>query len=292
MQFSTFFLISQKIPKIMLVFSNSKVNLGLNVVNKRADGFHNIETVFYPINWSDALEVIENNDPHLSMELTQSGILIDAPSHQNLIYKTWQLICETKKIPPIKVHLHKNVPMGAGLGGGSANAAFFLNMLNSKFELNFTEIEKLKIASKIGSDCAFFVNNRPSFAHGKGNEFEDINLDLSKYYFIIIYPNIISNTKEAYANLKPKPAQHNLKSVIGSKPIEQWKELVVNDFETSIFKKYPLIKQLKELLYFNKAIYASMSGSGSAVFGIFKNKPSFSLPNGYKSYLQMPLIKH
>jgi len=271
----------------MVFFPNSKLNLGLNVLQKRADGFHNIETVFYPVFWQDALEIIESktNEP---FELLQSGISIDAKPEHNLIYKTWLLFKDTKKIPNLQVHLHKNIPMGAGLGGGSADAAFFINSINNKFNLNFSEVEKLNIASQIGSDCAFFIKNKPVFAKGKGNEFEDIKLDLSMYYILIIYPNIHSNTKEAYDGLTPKMPQYNLKSVIETKPIKEWKNLITNDFEETIFKKYPAIKDLKDLLYTNNALYASMSGSGSAVFGIFKEEPTINLPKDYKSFLQRP----
>ncbi len=271
----------------MVVFPNSKINLGLNVIHKRIDGFHNIETVFYPVLWHDALEIIETNNGK-PFELSQSGINIDIKQEDNLIYKTWVSIKNTKKIPNLQVHLHKNVPIGAGLGGGSADAAFFINTVNIKFNLNFSEDEKLIIASKIGSDCAFFIKNKPVFAQGKGNEFEDINLDLSMYYILIIYPNIHSNTKEAYQGLNPKTANYNLKSVIETKPIEVWKHFVTNDFEETIFKKYPAIKQVKDLLYHNKALYASMSGSGSAVFGIFKDEPIIKLAKDYKSFLQKP----
>lgn len=271
----------------MVVFPNSKINLGLNVIHKRIDGFHNIETVFYPVLWQDALEIIETNNGK-PFELSQSGINIDIKQEDNLIYKTWVSIKNTKKIPHLQVHLHKNVPIGAGLGGGSADAAFFINTVNIKFNLNFSEVEKLIIASKIGSDCAFFIKNKPVFAQGKGNEFEDINLDLSMYYILIIYPNIHSNTKEAYDGLNPKTATYNLKSVIETKPIEVWKHFVTNDFEETIFKKYPAIKQVKDLLYHNKALYASMSGSGSAVFGIFKDEPIINLAKDYKSFLQKP----
>ena len=275
----------------MLLFSNSKLNIGLNVTAKRADGFHNIETIFFPINWCDALEVIENKDITTPIEFTQSGLLIDSTLENNLIYKTWQLVTQTKKIPPIKVHLHKNIPMGAGLGGGSANAAFFINSVNTLFNLNFSETDKLNIASKIGSDCAFFIKNKPVFAQGKGNEFSDIRLDLSSYYILIIFPDVLSSTKEAYLDLTPKQTEHNLKQIVETKPIENWKDFVTNDFETVLFKKYPQIKQLKDLLYANHAIYASMSGSGSAVYGVFKQEPTITLPTNYKSFLKQPIHK-
>ena len=272
----------------MVLFPNSKINLGLNVTSKRQDGYHNIETVFYPVYWQDALEVIENKEGDLPFQFSQSGIFIDSKPEENLIYKAWQLIIQAKKMPNIKVHLHKNIPMGAGLGGGSADAAFFINLIDTKFNLNFTENDKLSIASKIGSDCAFFIKNKPVFAKGKGNEFEEIKIDLSEYYILAVYPNLHSNTKEAYEGLTPKFPQYDLKTVIETKPIAEWKEFITNDFEATIFKKYPAIRELKDLMYLNNAIYASMSGSGSAVFGIFKEEPVIILPNTYKSFLQLP----
>ncbi len=272
----------------MLIFPNAKLNLGLNVVKKRGDGFHDIESVFYPIFWQDALEIIENKDTNPPFAYSQSGLFIDAKPEENLIYKTWQLINQTKKLPNIKVHLHKNIPMGAGLGGGSANVAFFINSVNTLFNLNFTEIEKIEIASKIGSDCAFFIKNKPVFAQGKGNEFSDITINLNKHYILVVFPDIHSNTKEAYSGLTPKLPQQNLKTVIENTPVENWNENVTNDFEQSIFKKYPAIEEVKSTLYKYNALYASMSGSGSAVYGIFKDKPAISFDANFKTFLQEP----
>ncbi|MDX2173494.1 MAG: 4-(cytidine 5'-diphospho)-2-C-methyl-D-erythritol kinase [Bacteroidota bacterium] len=275
----------------MVLFPNCKINLGLNVISRRSDGFHNIETAFYPIFWQDVLEVIEMKSNDKDFELSQSGIIVDAKIEDNLIYKAYNLIIKIKTLPPLKVHLHKNIPMGAGLGGGSSDAAFFINLLDTKFKLNFSEVDKLNIASQIGSDCAFFIKNKPVFAKGKGNEFEEIALDLSKYYILVVYPALHSNTKEAYEGLTPKIPKHNLKSVIENNPINQWKDYITNDFEETIFKKYPVIKELKDLLYSNKAVYASMSGSGSAVFGIFNEEPTDIFVGNYKTFLQAPFNK-
>lgn len=272
----------------MVVFPNSKINLGLNVVSKRVDGYHNIETVFYSVNWQDILEVIEVKGKDENFEISYSGLTINSNKEDNLIYKSWLLIKGLRNIPNIKVHLHKNIPMGAGLGGGSADAAFFINMLDKKFNLGFSEIDKLEMASKIGSDCAFFIQNRPVFAKGKGNEFENCSVDLSSYYILLVYPIINSNTKEAYQGLIPKVPKHNLKLIIETKPVELWKDYVTNDFEETIFKKYPAIQELKDLMYSNNALYASMSGSGSAVFGIFKEEPVINLPKEYKVFLNEP----
>lgn len=272
----------------MLVFPNSKINLGLNIVEKRPDGFHNIETVFYPLNWCDALEVIENQNQETSFNLSLSGLPVAGDLKQNLLYKTWQLVSHKKKLPPLNVHLHKHIPMGAGLGGGSADAAFFIKTLNKKFKLNFSEEQQVRIASELGSDCAFFINNRPTMATGSGNIFSDVKLDLSSYYIAVVFPAIHSNTREAYQGVVPKPAAYNLKRVIEQEPVNNWKHILVNDFEVSIFKKYPAIQRLKAALYTQGAIYAALSGSGSAVFGIFDHEPAIKLEPGYHYCLQKP----
>ncbi len=272
----------------MLVFPNCKINLGLNILQKREDGFHNIETVFYPINWNDALEVIENSDSKLPFNLGISGIKINGNLESNLIYKAWQMISEKRKLPAIEVHLHKKIPMGAGLGGGSSDAAFFIELLNKKFELKLTEKERLAIASQLGSDCAFFIHNQPLLAQEKGNVFSQVKLDLSNFFILIIYPNIHSNTKEAYEGITPNLSKNNLKNIIEKEPIINWKNTLINDFETSIFKRYPAIGELKKSLYKQGALYAAMSGSGSAVFGIFEKEPAIDFDANYLHCLQKP----
>ncbi|MBL7931382.1 MAG: 4-(cytidine 5'-diphospho)-2-C-methyl-D-erythritol kinase [Bacteroidia bacterium] len=272
----------------MVVFPNCKINLGLHVVEKRQDGFHNIETVFYPVKWCDALEVIENTSSTEQFKFSQSGLSIDVVPEQNILYKTWKLVSEVAKFPNIQVHLHKNIPMGAGLGGGSANAAFFINLLDSKFNLQLPDSKKFFIASQLGSDCSFFINNKPVFASGKGDEFQTISCDLSSYYILVVMPPVHSNTREAYDGLTPVKPQKDLKDLVERLPVKDWKGLIKNDFELSIFKKYPSVKTLKESLYENGAVYASMSGSGSAVYGIFENNPEIRVPDDYRYFLQMP----
>lgn len=274
----------------MLSFPNCKINLGLAVTEKRADGFHNIETVFYPINWCDNLEII-NNSENKAFDLTTSGISIDGPLENNLIYKAWKLVSQIKQLPNIKVHLHKNVPMGAGLGGGSSDAAFFINLLDSKFNLNLPIQQRVELASELGSDCAFFIRNKPVFAVGKGNEFSEINISLDQYYILVVHPNVHSNTKEAYEGLTPKKTPVSIRSIVESTPLKEWKDTLVNDFETSIFKKYPAIKELKEQMYNSGALYACISGSGSSVFGIFDSEPKLQLPDNYLYCLQNPKSK-
>lgn len=271
----------------MLVFPNSKLNLGLNVIKKRDDGFHDLETIFYPINWCDALEVIESKSAQ-PFELTFSGIKVEGDFKENIIYKTFKLLQAYKKMPDIKVHLHKNIPMGAGLGGGSSNASFFINLLDNHFSLNLTQLQKHEIATQLGSDCPFFLQNKPVYAFAKGTEFSAINVNLASYYILVVYPGIHSNTREAFSGLLPQASKHDLKNTIENIPVSEWKNVLFNDFEKTIFIKYPEIKNLKEQLYSEGALYASLSGSGSSVYAIFTAKPEIKLNPAYQWYLQGP----
>ncbi len=256
----------------MICFPNAKINLGLNITEKRSDGFHNIETIFYPIGWNDALEIIMNETSSKEFNLNLSGLAIAGNIEDNLLYKAYQIIKQTKTLPHIDVYLHKTLPMGAGLGGGSADAAFFINLLNEQFDLNFNETERIDIARQLGSDCAFFIKNTPVYATQKGDVFTDIKLDLSHLYIAIIYPNVHSNTKEAYSLVKPQQPIKSLLEII-KQPIASWKNDLVNDFEKSIFNLYPIVEKTKNELYELGAAYACMSGSGSAVFGLFEKEP-------------------
>ncbi len=272
----------------MLVFPNCKINLGLNVVEKRPDGFHNIETVFYPIHWCDALEVLENKTTERAFDYSQSGLTIDGSLETNLIYKAWKLICGLRTLPPLKVHLYKNIPMGAGLGGGSSDAAAFINLVDAKFNLLLSQEDKFAVANQLGSDCAFFIDNKPVYASKKGNVFSGIHLDLSRYYILLVYPGIHSNTAKAYEGLNPAKKQQELKTLIETTKLRDWKNLVINDFEKNLFSVYPAIEHLKQQLYEQGALYASMSGSGSAVFGIFEKEPALNFSPSYHYYLQKP----
>lgn len=269
----------------MLFFPNCKINLGLNVVEKRTDGFHNIETVFYPVLWRDALEVIEGKN---EFEMIASGRKIEGKLEDNIIYKAWQLIKEKRKLPGLEVYLHKNIPMGAGLGGGSSDAAFFLKLINAKFELKLSSDELKEMASQLGSDCAFFIDNSPVLGTGKGDVFEKISVDLNKYHILVVHPGIHSNTREAYEGIVPIKPQRSVKEILLSEPVSNWKNTLSNDFEKSIFRKYPEVEKLKKELYERGAIYASMSGSGSAVFGLFDKTPEANFPQHYLWYLQSP----
>ncbi|MDR1200786.1 MAG: 4-(cytidine 5'-diphospho)-2-C-methyl-D-erythritol kinase [Tannerellaceae bacterium] len=250
----------------MICFPNAKINLGLNVVSKRPDGYHNIETVFYPVPIKDALEVVGAE----TFSFSQTGIPVDAPAAENLVMKAMNLLKKHYFLPPLEVHLLKAIPFGAGLGGGSSDAAFMLKLLNDFLQLAIP-VERLEeMASILGADCPFFVRNTPVFATGTGNQFEPVSLSLKGYYLCLVKPDITVSTPTAYAMVTPKQPERSLKEIIES-PISEWKNTMVNDFEKSVFSTYPLIKQIKEELYEAGAVYASMSGSGSSVFGLFES---------------------
>lgn len=259
----------------MICFPNAKINLGLNVIEKRQDGFHNLETIFYPVDWKDVLEIVEVKNSEKDFILNLSGIKIHGNFEDNLLYKSYQLLRQQTALPSVQVYLHKNIPMGAGLGGGSADAAFFINQMNLQFSLGLNEKARTDIAEQLGSDCAFFIRNKAVFASQKGNVFTDLDLDLSSFYIAMVYPNVHSSTKDAYSLVKPQFPQKSILEVI-KLPIETWKDYLVNDFELSIFQKYPIVQKVKQDLYDCGALYASMSGSGSAVFGLFNAKPNIS----------------
>lgn len=253
----------------MIVFPNAKINIGLNVVSKREDGYHNLETIFFPLKLADALEFVEADET----KLTTSGVQLDGVPEQNLILKAYHLLQADFDLPPVHFHLHKVIPFGAGLGGGSSDAAFTLKMLNDYFNLGLSS-EKLELfAAQIGADCPFFILNKPTFATGLGNKFHYIDLDLSDYEIVILKPNISISTIEAYKNVIPRNPKFRLTEIIKT-PFDDWKNLIVNDFEKSVFTIYPQISELKQLLYDFGAGFASMSGSGSAVFGIFRHIPA------------------
>jgi 4-diphosphocytidyl-2-C-methyl-D-erythritol kinase len=257
----------------MITFPNAKINIGLNIIEKRPDGYHNLESVFYPVQLTDALEVIENKDATAEhVVLTSSGISIPGNSSDNLCYKAYHLIVNDYALPAIKIHLHKHIPIGAGLGGGSADAAFFIKLLNEQFDLGISWGEMHHYARQLGSDCSFFITNKPVFAEGRGDEYESIQLNLSAYYIALIYPCIAVNTGVAYGRVTPAQPVRSLEEDITTLPIEQWKECIHNDFEPSVFSVYPEIKGIKEKLYEQGAVYAAMSGSGSTVFGLFKKE--------------------
>lgn len=253
----------------MITFPNAKINLGLNIVEKRPDGYHNLETIFYPIPLQDALEITPWEGGERKYKLAQSGIQIAGDDENNLVVKAYKLLDNLHNLPPIEINLLKHIPSGAGLGGGSADAAFMLCMLNQHFQLNIPNEQLEVYAAQLGADCAFFVENKPTFAEGIGNIFSPIELSLKGYKLLLVKPDIFVSTRDAFAQIKPKRPSISLKEV-AKMPIEAWKTYMVNDFEESVFPQFPAIADIKAKLYDMGAIYASMSGSGSSVFALFK----------------------
>ncbi len=251
----------------MITFPNAKINLGLNIVSKRGDGYHNIESCFYPIPWHDCLEVIEA----ASFAFHSYGLEIPGDSSSNLCVKAYKLFKAEFDIPPVEIHLLKNIPMGAGLGGGSADGAFTLKMLNDLFKLKLTDLELETYSLQLGSDCPFFIKNKAVMASGRGENLELIDLDLSGHYLAIHNPAIHISTKEAYAGVKPHQPTTPISELIKA-PIGEWKDTLINDFEAFIFPNHSKIVQLKKEMYEAGAIYASMTGSGSTVYGVFANE--------------------
>jgi 4-diphosphocytidyl-2-C-methyl-D-erythritol kinase len=255
----------------MISFPNAKINIGLNVLEKRKDGYHNIESIFYPVAWFDAIEAIETEGIG-KLKLTNLGNHIEGSIDNNLCTKVYNLLKDKHNLPSLNLWLLKCIPMGAGLGGGSADAAFFINLLNELLKLNLSLEELKSYASQIGSDCAFFIHNKPALISGKGDMITPIELDLSKYFISIIYPQIHIETKNAYTLITPHKNLFSLTQAVIS-PIHTWKEKIVNDFEEPIFRKHPQLAELKKCLYDEGAVYASMTGSGSALYGIFEKNP-------------------
>lgn len=253
----------------MITFPNAKINLGLNIVEKRPDGYHNLETIFYPIPLQDALEITPWEGDERKYKLAQSGIQIAGDDEHNLVVKAYKLLDSLYNLPPIEINLLKHIPSGAGLGGGSADAAFMLCMLNQHFQLNIPNEQLEVYAAQLGADCAFFVENKPTFAEGIGNIFSPIELSLKGYKLLLVKPDIFVSTRDAFAQIKPKRPSISLKEV-AKMPVEAWKTYMVNDFEESVFPQFPAITDIKAKLYDMGAIYASMSGSGSSVFALFK----------------------
>ncbi len=254
----------------MITFPNAKINIGLNIVSRRPDGYHDLESIFYPLPWRDVLEIVPGKS--LSASLTVTGRGCDCPPEKNLVMKAYRALSEeVGDLPPVDIYLRKIIPDGAGLGGGSADAAFTLKMLNEMFSLGFSETKLAGIAATIGADCPFFIFNRPMLATGTGTTLSPVSLNLSGLTIAVIKPDIHVSTKEAYAGVSPlKPELDLLETVTATAPT-LWRGKVKNDFEESIFPSHPSIAQIKQTLYDRGAVYASMSGSGSSVYALFDN---------------------
>jgi len=249
----------------MIVYPNAKINIGLNVLEKQADGYHKISSVFYPVNeLFDMLEIFPSED----FSFSSSGI--ETPGNSNLCVKAFELLHSDFEIGNVTMHLHKKIPIGAGLGGGSADGAFTLKALNELFKLQLSIIELEEYALQLGADCPFFIENSPKYITGIGEKMRNINLDLSTYKLKFIFPELHISTNEAYAGITPKIPESNLFDLI-NQPIENWRRIVKNDFEVTAFVKYPQLKSIKERLYIDDAIYASMTGSGSVLYGFFNS---------------------
>ena len=251
----------------MITYPIAKVNLGLLVTEKRSDGFHNIETVFYPVPVQDALEVVESS----KFQINITGIDLNENPEKNLVVKAYQLLNETYKLPPVQIHLHKNIPVGAGLGGGSADASYMLLLLNEMFQLDISEKQLLAYALQLGSDCPFFVNPRPVFAVGRGEQIEDIDVDLSGFYLILIKPPVHVSTSEAYKHMVPANSRISLKALVHFS-VAKWQGNIQNQFERYVFSEHPEVGEIKQKLYDLGATFALMSGSGSAVYGLFRSE--------------------
>lgn len=269
----------------MIVFPNCKINLGLNILRKRSDGYHDIETIFYPIPLTDALEIIENKsqNKNAALPFTSSGLPIIGNPDTNLCVKAYQILKKDfPNLPAVFIYLHKIIPIGAGLGGGSADGAFAMKAINEMFALGVTTEQLITYSLNLGSDCPFFIINKPCFATGQGEKLEEIAVDLSAYKILIVSPGIHIDTGRAFLNITPATPERSIKEII-TDPIEHWKDILKNDFEKQAFKQYPEIFDIKNILYHHGAIYASMTGTGSTVFGIFPagKKIEFSFPENY-----------
>ena len=257
----------------MIVYPNAKINIGLNVVEKRPDGYHNLETVFYPIGLQDILEIqeIDTDVPACGYRLKVTGTVLDGSPDDNLVVRALKLLKRDFDIPPVSIGLYKHIPTGAGLGGGSADAAFTVKTLNERFKLGLTIQQMEDYCSQLGADCPFFIQDKPVFATGIGNVFHPVEVNLKYKQLVLVKPDIFVSTKDAYAKVKVQRPKKQLPELL-AQPIETWKDTVVNDFEASVFSKYPEIAAIKDKMYDMGALYAAMSGSGSSVFGIF-NEP-------------------
>jgi 4-diphosphocytidyl-2-C-methyl-D-erythritol kinase len=259
----------------MISFPKAKINLGLRILEKRTDGYHDIETIFYPIALSDALEFVVLSGKASEDELAITGINIRTRPEKNLVIRAIRRLRTTYPVPLLKIHLHKAIPAGAGLGGGSSDAACIIKSINKCFRFSITEAGLKNIALELGSDCPFFLNPVPSVATGRGEVLKTVSPILEGYHIILLNPGFLISTREAYHNCRPERQEASLEQLVAS-PVSEWRKLIVNDFEDFVFKVYPQVGELKKALYKSGAVYSSMTGSGSTVYGIYEGKPKIT----------------
>ena len=256
----------------MIVYPNAKINLGLNIVSRRPDGYHNIETLFYPIGLSDALEIVFPKGEDNGYRLEQSGNAIGVADVDNIVVKALRKLQSVRSLPFVGMHLHKVVPTGAGLGGGSADAAFVMKHINMLLSLGLSTPELQHLSASIGADCPFFIDDKPAFATGIGDVLTPVGVSLKGYYLVLVKPQVSVPTKIAYSKVRPHEPEQHIMGIV-KRPVGEWRDVLVNDFEESVFAEFPVIGQLKQRMYDEGAVYASMSGSGSSVFGLFEHEP-------------------
>jgi 4-diphosphocytidyl-2-C-methyl-D-erythritol kinase len=266
----------------MISFPKAKINLGLRILEKRPDNFHDIETIFYPIALSDALEFVVLPGKANEDELVITGINIRTRPEKNLVIRAIRRLRTVYPVPLLKIHLHKAIPTGAGLGGGSSDAACILKSINKCFRFSITETELKNIALELGSDCPFFLDPVPSIGTGRGEILKHISPVLEGYHIVLLNPGFLISTKEAYHNCRPERREISLEQLVAG-PVSAWEKSIINDFEDFVFKVYPLVGELKRALYKSGAVYSSMTGSGSSVYGIYDGKPKIT--ERMKAYL-------
>ncbi|MEX2372147.1 MAG: 4-(cytidine 5'-diphospho)-2-C-methyl-D-erythritol kinase [Bacteroidales bacterium] len=256
----------------MILYAQAKINIGLQILRKREDGFHDISTVMYAIPLRDIIELKLVNRKSAGFTMDQTGIVVPGEIESNLCYKSWQIFCKTHNAVPVKIHLHKSIPPGAGLGGGSSNATAILKGLNELTGNPLQNRQIIRLAAELGSDCSFFIKNEPVIVEGRGEILRSFPAKLNGLYMLLLHPGIGVNTAWAYQHASPDDQRDDLRTIL-SAPVENWRDTLVNDFESTVFLSYPEIAQLKTALYRSGAVYASMSGSGSAVYGLFHEPP-------------------
>lgn len=253
----------------MYALPNAKINIGLYVVGRRPDGYHDLQTVFYPIPLTDSLEIKEARRLREPYEFIMSGLKVPDDGHDNLVVRVFMALREEFRLPPTSIFLSKHIPVGAGLGGGSSDAAAMMQLLNDYYHLDLSDIEMEKRLALFGADCPFFVRNKPVYAEGVGNVFSPVSVSLKGMYIALVKPTIHISTAEAYAGVTPRQPAVSLTDALENTPVQLWRNVVTNDFESSIFARYPQIAAIKQTLYDMGALFSAMSGSGSAVYGLF-----------------------